>query len=56
LPQIEHAIGAAGDESKALINHSFGLAALLILIWFVTYIIAKLVVNYFSKKIVNSSG
>ena len=50
LPQIERAIGAAGDESKALINHSFGLAVLLILIWFVAYIVARLAVNYFSKK------
>jgi hypothetical protein len=50
LPQIEKAIGAAGDKSEALINHSFGLAALLILIWFAAYIVARLAVNYFSKK------
>ena len=56
LPQIERAIGAAGDESKALINHSFGLAVLLILIWFVAYIVARLAVNYFSKKMPKSSG
>jgi len=56
LPQIENAISRAGDESEGIIDHTFRRAALLILIWFVAYIIAKLVVNYFSKKMVNSSG
>jgi hypothetical protein len=50
LPQIENAISRAGDESEGLIDHTFRRAALLILIWFVAYIIAKLIVNYFSKK------
>ena len=43
LPQIENAISRAGDESEGLIDHTFRRAALLILIWFVAYIIAKLV-------------
>lgn len=50
LPEIENAISQAGDEGEELIDHSFRQAALLILIWFVAYIIARLVVNYFSKK------
>jgi hypothetical protein len=54
LPRIENAIGAAGEEGKRLIAQSFGLAVLLILIWFVAYIIARLAVNYFSKKMAGS--
>lgn len=50
LPEIENAISQAGDEGEELIDHSFRQAALLILIWFVAYIIARLLVNYFSKK------
>ncbi len=50
LPQLENAIGAAKDEGEELIDHSFRLAVLLILIWLVAYIVARLAVNYFSKK------
>jgi DNA anti-recombination protein RmuC len=56
LPQIEDAITIAGDEGEELIDHSFRQAALLLLIWFVVYIIARLLVSYFSKKIPNFSG
>ena len=55
LPEIEDAIKAAGDEGETLIDHTFRQAALLILIWFVAYIIARLIVNYFSKRMVNPS-
>jgi hypothetical protein len=56
LPQIEDAITIAGEEGEELIDHSFRQAALLLLIWFVVYIIARLLVSYFSKKIPNFSG
>ena len=56
LPQIENAISRAVDEGEGLIDHTIRQAALLILIWFVVYIIARLIVNYFSKKIANASG
>jgi hypothetical protein len=56
LPQIENAISCAADEGEGLIDHTIRLAALMILIWFVVYIIARLIVTYFSKKIANASG
>lgn len=55
LPEIENAINAAGDEGEVLIDHTFRQTALLILIGFVAYIIARLTVNYFSKKMENPS-
>jgi hypothetical protein len=56
LPQIENAISRAGDEGQGLIDHTIRQTALLILIWFIAYIIARLIVNYFSKKIANASA
>ena len=56
LPQIENAISRAGEEGEGLIDHTVRQAVLLILIWIVAYIIAKLIVNYFSKKIANASS
>jgi hypothetical protein len=49
MPQIKEAISAAGNKGEDLIDHTFRQAALLIFIWFVAYIIARLLVNYFSK-------
>ncbi|MGD2038527.1 MAG: hypothetical protein PVH28_11620 [Desulfobacterales bacterium] len=48
LPQIENAISRAGDEGEDLIDHTFRQVALLILLWTGVYIVARLVVNYFS--------
>ena len=56
LPQIENAISRAGDGGEGLIDHTIRQTALLILIWFIAYIIARLIVNYFSKKIANASA
>jgi hypothetical protein len=56
LPQIENAISRAGDEGEGLIDHTMRQAAILILIWFAAYIIARFILNYFSKKFANASG
>ena len=55
IPKIEDAISAAGDEGEELTDHTFRQAVLLLLIWFVAYIIARLFVKYFSKKMVGTS-
>jgi hypothetical protein len=56
LPQIENAISRAGDEGEALIDHTFRRVALLILLWAGVYMVARLMVNYFSKKRTDSGN
>ena len=56
LPQIEDTINLAGDQGEVLIDHTFRRTAVLILIWFVAYVIARLVVNYFSKRMARTGA
>ena len=50
LPKLDTTIDRMGDEGEQLIDHTFRQAVLLLAIWFVGYIIAKLTVNYVSNK------
>jgi len=56
LPQFDEAVRRAGDEGEKLIDHTFRQMVVLILIWFVAYVIGRLVVNYFSKKMAASGA
>ncbi len=50
LPKLDTTIDRVGDEGEQLIDHTFRQAILLLVVWLVGYVIARLVVNYFSQK------
>ena len=50
LPKLDATIDRVGDDGEQLIDHTFRQGILLLLVWVVGYIIARLVVNFFSKK------
>jgi hypothetical protein len=45
LPRLEDAIHRVGSEGEELIDHSFKQAALLILLFLVGYVVARIVVD-----------
>ena len=51
LPKLDATIDRVGDEGEQLIDHTFRQGILLLVVWVVGYIIARLVVNFFSKKL-----
>lgn len=51
LPQLTETLDRAEKESEELVNHTFRQAILLILIWMVGYVAARLAVRYLSRKL-----
>jgi hypothetical protein len=56
LPQVAETLDRAEKESEELINHTFRQAILLILIWMVGYVAARLMVRYLSRKLGRVEG
>ena len=50
LPKIVAAIDAAEDEGRKIIDHSFRQAVLLIIIWIVGYVIARIIVARATRR------
>jgi len=50
LPQIVEAIDQAEDEGRKMIDHSFRQTFLLIIIWMVAYILARVTINYVTRR------
>ena len=50
LPKIDKAVNQVGDIGKDIINHSFRQGVLLLVIWMVVYIVAKVIINYIPKQ------
>jgi hypothetical protein len=56
LPQVAETLDRAKKESEELVNHTFRQAILLILIWMVGYVAARLMVRYLSRKLGRVEG
>ena len=56
LPQVAETLDRAEKESEELVNHAFRQAILLILIWMVGYVAARLMVRYLSRKLGRVEG
>ena len=50
LPKIDKTVNQVGDIGKEIINHSFRQGVLLLVIWMVVYIVAKVIINYIPKQ------
>jgi hypothetical protein len=50
IPEIAKAMDRAESEGEELVNHTMRQAILLIIIWLVGYVIARLIIQFFSKK------
>jgi hypothetical protein len=50
LPQIVNTLAKVESEGEKVINHTFRQAILLILIWLVGYVIARLILQRLAKK------
>jgi hypothetical protein len=50
LPKIDKTVNQVGDIGKEIINHSFRQGVLLLVIWMVVYIAAKVIINYIPKQ------
>jgi hypothetical protein len=51
LPQLIDALDRVESESEELVSHAFRLAILLILIWGIGYVAARLMFQYLAKKL-----
>jgi hypothetical protein len=54
IPQVVKAMDKAGSEGEELASHTMRLILVVIGVWFVAYVIARLVILYISNKINNS--
>jgi hypothetical protein len=54
VPQVVKAMDKAGSEGEELASHTMRLILVVIGVWFVAYVIARLVILYISNKINNS--
>jgi hypothetical protein len=50
IPEIANAMDRAEREGEELVDHTMRQAIVLIAIWLVGYVIARLIIQFFSKK------
>ena len=50
IPEIANAMDRAESEGEELVDHTMRQAMVLIAVWLVGYVIARLLINYFSNK------
>ncbi len=56
IPEIANAMDRAESEGEELVDHTMRQAIILIAIWLVGYVIARLIIQFFSKKMKASAS